>query len=182
MNIYEYNMENVLGAFSPTKTGYLLGLDVFGLGAVGRDVGVVVGAGQEAVQGVSDRINSKVDVVCHSQLRCVSEGVLHSFQGFCTTAGRQNAGAGRSSWAAAKLDFPELLQEFVAGPQRRLQTPEVFLESGHRCASDRHPKDPSCHPSREGILEKVATGAPGLTGKKLSVSHLQRINHYQNKK
>lgn len=168
-------MRKFIEALNLTETFYLLGLNVFWQGTIRPfvcDVHIVFGAGQEVVQGVSDRINGKVDVVRHSQLGCVSESVLHSFQGFCATAGRQNTGAERSSWAAAKLIFPELLQEFVIGSQGRLQIPEVFLESGHRCASDCHPNDPCCHPSGKSILEKIAAGAPGLTGKKLSVSHL----------
>lgn len=119
-----------------------------------------------------DRIYSEVDIVRHSQLGCVSQGVLHSLQGFCTAAGWQNAGVECTNWAAAKLILPELLQELVMGSQGRLQTPEIFLESRHWCTSDRHPNDASCNPSGNNILEEFAAGAPGLTGKKLSVSYL----------
>ena len=69
---------------------YLSGIDVFWRRAGGAVVSrrtVSVRAGEKAVEGMGCSINSQVHIICHSQLRGVSEGMLHSLQGLCPTAG-----------------------------------------------------------------------------------------------
>ena len=81
-----------------------------------------------------------------------------------------------SSRSASKLLLPEFSEEFIIRTMTWVQTPEILFKSRYCCTSKGHTKNTTCHFRDGKILKKIITGAPSLTGQKLSVCHLQPQN------
>lgn len=77
-------------------------------------------------------------------------------------------------WTAFKLHFPEVSQEFIIRAMNWVQTSKEMFKSRDCGTLNNHPQNTIGHFSDGKILEKFLTGAPSLTGQKLSTSDLQQ--------
>lgn len=77
-------------------------------------------------------------------------------------------------WTAFKLHFPKVSQEFIIRTMNWVQTSQKMFKSRYCGTLNSHSKDTTGHFSDGKLLEKFLTGAPSLTGQKLSTSDLQQ--------